>query len=111
MKKQNKFHIKRGDTVKVLTGDNKNNTGIVKVILPKDNKAIVEGVNIVSKHVKPDASNPNGGIVKKEAPVHISNLMLIDPATNEPTRVGRKLDKNNKLQRYSKKTGEIINNG
>lgn len=106
-----KFHIKKGDTVKVISGDDKNSKGPVLSVLTKTGRAIVEGVNIVSKHVKPSASNPNGGIIKKEAPVHISNLMLIDPSTGEPTRIGRKADSDNKLQRYSKKTGEIIKNG
>ncbi|MFN6945414.1 MAG: 50S ribosomal protein L24 [Cytophagaceae bacterium] len=109
--KQGKLHIKKGDTVKVISGDNKNNTGVVLTVITKTQRAIVEGVNMVSKHVKPNAANPNGGIEKKEAPIHISNLMLIDPSTKEATRTGRKMDKDNKLKRFSKKTGEIINNG
>ena len=74
----------------------------------KKERAIVEGVNMMSKHTKPNADNPNGGIVKKEASIHISNLMLLDPKSGEPTRIGRKLDDKNKLVRYSKKSGEEI---
>ena len=77
-------------------------------IVTKTNKAIVEGVNLVSKHTKPDAKNPQGGIVKKEAPIHISNLMLIEPSTGKPTRIGRKLNEKGKLVRFSKKSGEEI---
>ena len=106
-----KLHIKKGDTVKVLSGNYRNKGGKVLKVFPKDYRAIVEGVRMVSRHRKPSAQNPQGGIEKKEAPIHISNLMLVDPATGEPTRVGRKLDENGKLQRYSKKTGELIKNG
>ncbi len=103
-----KFHIKRGDTVKVLAGNAKGKQGkVVKMLLDKE-KAIVEGINIVTKHLKPNASNPNGGIEKVEAPIHISNLMLIDPSTGEPTKTGRKLNDSDKLQRFSRKTGEFI---
>ena len=109
--KQQKFHIKKGDTVKVISGDSKGQKGKVLLVLVAESKAIVEGMNIVTRHTKPTATKPNGGIVKKEAPIHISNLALIDPATGETTKVGRKLDKNGKLQRFSKTTKEIINNG
>jgi len=103
-----KFHIKRGDTVKILSGNAKGKQGkVVKMLLDKE-KAIVEGINIVTKHLKPNASNPNGGIEKVEAPIHISNLMLIDPSTGEPTKTGRKLNDSDKLQRFSRKTGEFI---
>ena len=105
---QPKLHIKKGDTVKVLTGNDRGKTGSVLDVNPSKQKALVEGVNVKHKHEKPSATNPNGGITKKEAPVHVSNLMLVDPATGEPTKVGRKADENGKLQRYSKKTGEII---
>lgn len=110
-KKQKKFNIKKGDTVKVIAGDAKGKTGIVLSIVTSNNKALVEGINVVSKHTKPTAANPNGGIVKKEAPIHISNLMLVDPASGNATRVGRKADAKGKLVRYSKKTGEVIKNG
>lgn len=105
---QTKLHIKKGDKVQVLTGNDKGKTGEVLEIITDKQKAFVEGVNIKFKHDKPSATNPNGGINKKEAPIHISNLMLVDPASGEPTKIGRKRDENGKLQRYSKKTGEII---
>lgn len=104
---QVKFHIKKGDTVKVIAGNEKGAEGKVLVIYPEKQRALVEGVNMVSKHTKPNAANPQGGIVKKEAPLHISNLMLVD-AKGNASRIGRKLDENNKLVRYSKKTGEVI---
>lgn len=105
---QQKLHIRKGDTVKVLAGDDKGKTGKVLQMFPKEMRALVEGVNLVTKHEKPSAGKPEGGIRKMEAPVHISNLMLIDPASGKPTRVGRKLNDKGKLQRYSKKTGEFI---
>ncbi|AWW30029.1 50S ribosomal protein L24 [Echinicola strongylocentroti] len=107
--KQPKLHIKRGDTVKVLSGDDKGKSGKILSVDLEKRKAIVEGLNMVTKHVKPTAANPQGGIEKKEAAIHISNLMLIDPKTGEATRTGRKLGENGKLVRYSKKTGEVIN--
>lgn len=103
-----KFHIKKGDKVRVLSGEDRGKEGTVLEMVTKTSKAIVEGINVVKKHKKPDANNPQGGIVETEAPIYVSKLMLIDPATNEPTRVGRKLDENGKLVRYSKKTQEII---
>jgi large subunit ribosomal protein L24 len=106
--KQPKLHIRRGDTVKVLAGDDKGKEGKVLEVDRTKRRALVEGVNIITKHTKPSAGKPEGGIVKVEAPVHISNLMLIDPASGKPTRVGRKLNDKGKLQRYSKKTGEFI---
>ncbi|NVO02432.1 MAG: 50S ribosomal protein L24 [Bacteroidetes bacterium] len=102
-----KLHIKKGDTVKVIAGDSKNQQGKVLKVLVEKSKAIVEGINLMSKHTKPNAKSPQGGIIKKEAPVHISNLMVID-STGKPTRVGRKLDDKNKLVRISKKSGEVI---
>lgn len=105
---QKKLHIKKGDTVVVITGESKDQRGRVLEIFRKKQRALVEGVNIISKHTKPDAQNPQGGIVKKEAPVHISNLMLIDPSSGEPTRIGRKYNDNKKLVRYSIKSGEEI---
>jgi large subunit ribosomal protein L24 len=105
---QKKLHIKKGDTVMVITGVSKGQKGrILEVDRDKD-RAIVEGVKMVSKHTKPNAKSPQGGIVKKEAPVHISNLMLIDPASGKPTRIGKRLNDKNKLVRYSKKSGEEI---
>jgi large subunit ribosomal protein L24 len=109
--KQKKFHIRKGDTVKVIAGNAKGKTGTVLEMIGEKERAIVEGANVVTKHKKPSANSPQGGIDKVEAPIHISNLMLVDPATGDATRTGRKLDDKGKLQRYSKKTGEVINNG
>jgi len=92
----------------VVSGESKGQKGRVLGVDRKKEKAIVEGVNMVSKHTKPNAKSPQGGILKKEAPVHISNIMLVDPATGKPTRVGRRLNDKNKLVRYSKKSGEEI---
>ncbi|KAB2808124.1 50S ribosomal protein L24 [Phaeocystidibacter luteus] len=103
-----KFHIKKGDNVQVIAGNSKGQTGRVIRMIPKQNRAVVEGVNMVSKHQKPSASNPQGGIVQMEAPIHISNLLLVDPKENKPTRIGRKHDENGKLVRYAKKSGEVI---
>ncbi len=106
---QKKIHIRKGDTVKVITGESKGQQGRVLGIDRLKYRAIVEGVNMVSKHTKPNAQSPQGGIIKKkESPVQISNLMLVDPSTGEPTRIGRRLNDNNKLVRYSKKSGEEI---
>ena len=100
--------IKKGDTVYVLAGDDKGKTGRVLNILPEQGKAIVEGVNIVSKSTKPNASAPQGGIIKKEAPIDLSNLAVADPKSGKPTRVGFRFDENGKKVRYSKKSGEEI---
>ena len=103
-----KLKIRKGDLVKVIAGDSKGSQGkIVEVIIEK-NRAIVEGANMVSKHTKPNAANPNGGIVKQEAAIHISNLALVEPKTGKTTRVGRKLNDAGKLVRVSKKSGEEI---
>jgi len=103
-----KIHIKKNDTVIVIAGNDKGAKGRVLEVNYKTYKAIVEGVNIVSRHTKPNAKHPDGGIIKQEAPVHISNLMLVDGKGN-PTRIGRRRDeKTNKLVRYSKKTNEVI---
>lgn len=105
---QKKLHIKKGDTVFVNAGESKGQQGRVLEVIRTKDRAIVEGINMVSKHTKPNAKSPQGGILKKEASVHISNLMLVDPATGKPTRVGRKLNSANRLVRYSKKSGEEI---
>jgi large subunit ribosomal protein L24 len=105
---QNKIHIKKGDTVYVITGESKGQKGRVLEVDRSKERAIVEGVNLVSKHTKPNAKSPQGGILKKEAPIHLSNLMIVDPATGKPSRVGRRLNSKNKLVRYSKKSGEEI---
>jgi len=103
-----KLHIKKGDLVFVNKGESKGQQGRVLSVIVKDSRAIVEGVNMVSKHTKPNAKHPQGGIIKKEAPIHISNLMLIDPTSGKPTRIGRKVNSEGKLVRYSKKSGEEI---
>ena len=103
-----KLHIKKGDTVTVLSGESKGQKGKVLEIFAEKERAIVEGVNLASKHTKPNADHPQGGIVKQEAPIHISNLMVVDPSSGKPTRIGRKLNDKNKLVRYSKKSGEEI---
>jgi len=104
---QVKLHIKKGDTVKAIAGNSKGQQGKVLSIDRKSLRALVEGLNIISKHTKPNAKKTQGGIVKKEAPIHISNLMLVDSKGNA-TRIGRKLNENNDLVRYSKKSGEVI---
>jgi len=105
---QKKLHIRKGDTVMIIAGDSRGQQGKVLKVNTDKGMAIVEGVNMVSKHTKPNAKSPQGGIVKKEAPVHISNLMVIDNS-GKPTRTGRKPDsKTEKLVRFSKKTGEVI---
>jgi len=103
-----KLHIKKGDLVFVNSGESKGLQGRVLSVLVKESRAIVEGVNMVSKHTKPNAKHPQGGIIKKEAPVHISNLMLIDPTSGKSTRIGRRLNEAGKLVRFSKKSGEEI---
>ncbi len=103
-----KLHIKKGDLVYVISGESKGQQGKVLSVLVKKERALVEGVNMVSKHTKPNSKYPQGGIIKKEAPIHISNLMLIDPATGKPSRIGRKLSEKGKLVRFSKKSGEEI---
>jgi large subunit ribosomal protein L24 len=101
-----KLHIKKGDTVYVNTGVDKGKTGRVLEILVKDKRAIVEGVNLVSKSTKPNAKSPQGGIIKKEAAIHISNLNPVE--NGKPVRVGRKLNAEGKLVRISLKSGEVV---
>jgi large subunit ribosomal protein L24 len=101
-----KLHIKKGDTVKVISGDDKNRTGEVKRVFLQQGTAIVDGINMVTKHQKPNADNPDGSIVKVEAPVRVSKLQLV--VGGVATRVGRKRNEKGKLQRYSKKTGDFI---
>jgi len=102
-----KLKIKSGDVVKVIAGDHKGSEGKVLRVDREKNKAIVEGVNMVSKHTKPSAKNPQGGIVKKEAPLHISNLSLIDPKSKEATKVGIKVEGDKKV-RFSKKSNQVL---
>ena len=104
-----KLKIKKGDNVVVISGEHKGQKGEVKSVQIEKNRAIVTGVNLVSKHTKPSAQNPEGGIVKKEAPIHISNLMLLSPKDGKATRVGRRVNaETGKVERYSKKTSEIL---
>lgn len=104
-----KIKIIKNDIVVVTTGNSKGVKGKVIKVFPKENKAMVEGANLISKHTKPNAANPQGGIVKQEAKIHISNLVLIDPKSGNATKVGRKKDvKSSKLVRFAKKTGEVI---
>ena len=105
--KQPKLKIRKGDMVKVMTGESKGQTGKVLEIMLAKNKAMVERVNLVSKHTKPNAKNTTGGIVKQESAIHISNLMLIDPKSGKPSRVGRRVE-DGKLVRYAKTSGEVI---
>lgn len=103
-----KLHIKKGDTVYVNAGEDKGKTGKVTKVLVEKQRAIVEGVNMVSKSQKPSAKNPQGGIVKMEASIHISNLNVVDPKTGKPTRIGRRKNDEGKLVRFAKKSGEEI---
>ena len=103
-----KLHIKKGDTVIVLSGEDKGKTGKVLKVLVEKQRAIVEGVNIVTKSSKPSAKNPQGGFVKVEAPIHISNLSLIDPKSGKPTRIAIKVNADGKKVRIAKKSGEEI---
>ncbi len=101
-----KLHVRSGDNVIVISGNAKGKTGIIKQVLVDKNRAIVEGVNLQTKHVKPSASNPQGGIIKKEGSIHLSNLMVFE--NGKAVRTGRKLNEKGKLQRYSKATGNFI---
>ena len=103
-----KLNIKKGDTVYVLSGEDKGQQGRVLSVQAAKQRAIVEGINIVSKSTKPSAKHPQGGIVKMEAPIHISNLNPVDPKTGKPTRIGRRKNDDGKLVRYAKKSGEEI---
>ena len=103
-----KLKIRKGDLVKVIAGDSKGQQGKVQEVLISQNRVVVEGVNLVSKHTKPSAATPNGGIIKKEAALHISNVQLVDPKSGKTTRVGRKLNADGKLVRVAKISGEEI---
>ncbi len=105
---QIKFKLRKGDLVRVIAGDSKGTQGTITEVILSENRAIVEGANMVTKHTKPNAANPNGGIIKKEAPIHISNLALIDNKTGKTTRVGKTKGENGKYVRVSKKSGEEI---
>jgi len=103
-----KFHIKKGDAVVVISGEYKGQKGKVLEVLREKERAIVEGVNMVKKHTKPNATHPQGGIIEQEAAIHISNLLIADPKDGKPSKIGRKLNDKNKLVRFAKKSGEEI---
>ena len=103
-----KLHIKKGDTVRVIAGDSKGSEGKVLEVRKDENRAIVEGINLVKKHTKPNAAHPQGGIIEQEAPIHISNLQLLDPKSGQPTRIGRRQNDKGKVVRYAKRSGEEI---
>ncbi|MEP1094588.1 MAG: 50S ribosomal protein L24 [Cyclobacteriaceae bacterium] len=109
--KQVKFHVRKGDTVKIIAGNDKGKSGKVLEVNRVKYRAIVEGANMVTKHVKPTAESPEGGIQKTEAAIHLSNLMVVDPASGDAARIGRKQNADGKMQRYSKKSGDFITNG
>ncbi|MDQ0340197.1 large subunit ribosomal protein L24 [Caldalkalibacillus uzonensis] len=102
------MHVKKDDMVMVITGKDKGKKGRVIAAYPRQNRVLVEGVNMVKKHQKPNQANPQGGIITKEAPIHVSNVMPIDPKTGEPTRVGYKVLENGKKVRIAKKSGEPL---
>jgi large subunit ribosomal protein L24 len=106
--KNTKLHVKTGDTVKVIAGDEKGKTGKIASVDTAKGRVIVEGLNLVTKHSKPSAKNPQGGIDKKEAGINASNVMLVEGKNSEATRTGKRVNKNGKLERFSKKSGEII---
>ena len=104
----NKLHVKKDDTVIVIAGKDKGKKGRVIAAYPRENRVLVEGVNMVKKHQKPNQQYPQGGIINKEAPIHVSNVMLIDPKSGKPTRVGYKVLENGKKVRVAKRSGEVI---
>ncbi|NJP36015.1 50S ribosomal protein L24 [Alkalicoccus luteus] len=103
------MHVKKGDNVKIISGKDKGKEGKILEAYPKKDRVLVEGVNMVKKHAKPSQTNPQGGILNQEAPIHVSNVMVIDPKTNEPTRVGFKVEDGKKV-RIAKKSGEALDN-
>ena len=103
-----KLHVKTGDTVKVIAGDERGKTGRITSVLTDKNKVVIEGLNLVTKHTKPSAKNPQGGISKVEAPIHASNVSLVDPKTGEKAKTANRKNSAGKTERYSKKTGEVI---
>ena len=106
-----KLHVRRGDKVRLIAGNDKGKEGRILQIHPKLRRAVVEGCRMVKKHKKPDANHPSGQIEEKEASIHTSNLMLLDPVKGVPSRIGRRRDKQQKLKRYAKKSGEFFPQG
>jgi len=104
----NKLHVKKDDTVIVITGKDKGKKGRVLAAYPRENRVLIEGVNLVKKHAKPSQANPQGGILNQEAPIHASNVMLVDPKSGKATRVGYKVLENGEKVRVAKKSGEVI---
>jgi len=104
----NKLHVKKDDTVIVITGKDKGKKGRVIAAYPRENRVLVEGVNMVKRHTRPSQANPQGGIIEREAPIHVSNVMHIDPKSGEPTRIGYKILDNGKKVRIAKKSGQEI---
>lgn len=101
------MHVKKGDKVQVIAGKDKGKQGVVTSVLPKKNRVIIEGLNIVKKHQKPTQVNPEGGIIEMEAPIHASNVLPLDPKTGKPTRVGYQVIDGNKV-RVAKVSGEVL---
>ena len=107
---QNKVKIRKGDSVVVLTGKDKGKKGQVARVIPEERKLVVGGINVVKRHTKPSKVNPNGGIVAKEMPIAVSNVVILDPKTDQPTRIGFKVLADGKKVRFAKKSGEVIDN-
>jgi large subunit ribosomal protein L24 len=103
-----KLHVKKGDQVVVIAGKDKGKKGRILEAYPSEERVLVEGVNLVKRHTKPNAAYPQGGIITKEAPIHVSNVMILDPKTGEPTRIGKRILADGTKVRYAKKSGEII---
>jgi large subunit ribosomal protein L24 len=103
-----KLHVRTGDTVLVIAGNSKGKQGVISKIIRENNRVVVEGVNLIKKHMKPNAQSPQGSIVETEGSVHLSNVKLVEPGTGKATRTGRKLNEKGKLQRFSKVTGKFI---
>lgn len=103
-----KLRVRKGDEVQVIAGKDKGKKGRVIAAYPAKNRVLVEGVNMIKRHQRPNAANPQGGIIEKEAPIHVSNVMIVDPKTGEPTRIGIKILADGTKVRYAKKSGEII---
>jgi len=103
-----KLNIKKGDKVKVITGNSKGKVSVVLQTLPDVSKIVVEGVNMITKHLKPTSSSPSGSIIKREAPMHVSNVMIVDPTSGQATRIGRRNNKEGKSERFSTKSGQSI---